>query len=67
MEATEGGLPVDYPILDTDEEARNGPPMPWKGYTPAHHTNEYWTLNNGWFILGALYLSVGYSDYDTHE
>jgi len=61
------GLPVDYPILDTDEEARNGPPMPWKGYTPAHHTNEYWTLNNGWFILGALYLSVGYMRYDTHE
>ena len=51
-------LPVDYLILDTDEEVRNGLPMSWKGYTPAHHTNEYWLLNNGGFILGVLYLTM---------
>jgi hypothetical protein len=28
------GLPVDYPILDTDG---------W-GWSYAHHTNEYWTI-----------------------
>jgi len=49
---------VDYLILDTDEEVRNGLPMSWKGYTPAHHTNEYWLLNNGGFILGVLDLTM---------
>jgi len=24
------------------------------GWTYAHHTNEYWTRNNAWFIMGAL-------------
>jgi hypothetical protein len=38
------GLPVDYPVLDTDG---------W-GWSYAHHTNEYWTINNAWFIMGAL-------------
>ena len=37
-------LPVDYPIIDTDV---------W-GWTYAYKTNEYWTLNNAWFIMGAL-------------
>jgi len=37
-------LPIDYPIIDTDV---------W-GWTYAHHTNEYWTVNNAWFIMGAL-------------
>jgi len=37
-------LPVDYPIIDTDV---------W-GWTYAYQTNEYWTINNAWFIMGAL-------------
>ena len=38
------GLPVDYPVLDTDG---------W-GWSYAHSTNEYWTVNNAWFIMGAV-------------
>lgn len=38
------GLPVDYPVLDTDG----------LGWSYAHDTNEYWTVNNAWFIMGAL-------------
>lgn len=38
------GLPLDYPILDTEV---------W-GWSHAHHTNEYWTINNAWFVMGAL-------------
>ena len=37
-------FPVDYPIIDTEV---------W-GWTYAWVTNEYWTLNNAWFIMGAL-------------
>jgi len=37
-------LPIDYPIIDTDV---------W-GWTYAYETNEYWTRNNAWFIMGAL-------------
>ena len=37
-------VPVDYPVIDTDS---------W-GWTYAYVTNEYWTRNNAWFILGAL-------------
>jgi len=36
-------LPVDYPIIDTDV---------W-GWTYAYLTNEYWVINNAWFIMGA--------------
>ncbi|RLE98104.1 MAG: hypothetical protein DRJ63_08190 [Thermoprotei archaeon] len=36
-------LPVDYPIIDTDA----------RGWTYAYMTNEYWVLNNAWFIMGA--------------
>jgi len=38
------GLPVDYPIIDTDA----------KGWTYAYMTNEYWVLNNAWFIMGSI-------------
>ncbi|MCD6334633.1 MAG: glycoside hydrolase family 9 protein [Candidatus Latescibacteria bacterium] len=38
------GLPVDYPVFDTDG---------W-GWSYAHQTNEYWTINNAWFIMGAV-------------
>jgi len=37
-------LPVDYPIIDTDA----------KGWTYAYMTNEYWVLNNAWFIMGSI-------------
>ncbi len=36
-------VPEDYPIIDTQV---------W-GWTYAYVTNEYWALNNAWFILGA--------------
>ena len=38
------GLPVDYPIIDTDA----------RGWTYAYLTNEYWVINNAWFIMGAV-------------
>ncbi|MCK4466239.1 MAG: glycoside hydrolase family 9 protein [Bacteroidales bacterium] len=37
-------VPIDYPVIDTDV---------W-GFTFAYLSNEYWTRNNSWFILGAL-------------
>jgi endoglucanase len=37
-------LPPEYPIIDTGV---------W-GWTFAYLTNEYWTRNNSWFVLGAM-------------
>ncbi|MEA3480130.1 MAG: glycoside hydrolase family 9 protein [Bacteroidota bacterium] len=37
-------VPIDYPVIDTDV---------W-GFTFAYLSNEYWTRNNSWFIMGAL-------------
>ena len=37
-------LPSEYPIIDTGV---------W-GWTFAYLTNEYWTRNNSWFVLGAM-------------
>ncbi len=38
------GLPIDYPIIDTDVY----------GWTYAYLPNEYWVPNNGWFVLAAV-------------
>ncbi|MCD4735552.1 MAG: glycoside hydrolase family 9 protein [Bacteroidales bacterium] len=37
-------VPIDYPVIDTDV---------W-GFTFAYLSNEYWTRNSSWFIMGAL-------------
>jgi len=39
-------VPTDYPVIDTDV---------W-GWTYGYVTNEYWTRNNSWFVLGAFQL-----------
>ena len=37
-------VPIDYPVIDTDV---------W-GFTFAYLSNEYWTRNSSWFIMGAF-------------